>query len=404
MQILIKNAIFQKLWLSYTFTSVASASLPALISLIVLDLYKDLKLLGIILAFRTVGFIVGAVVSGVVTDRFAHKKVLLASTSLRLLATIGIIFCLYFQWFYPLYGIVSLLGIGEGIFRVAYQAMMADIVDDTDLLSANAVNTLSMRLSLTVVPLLGTMAFVSFGGFISMSMVVLLWIVAWGLLLTLKDSHHEHKSPQVDLGKQSIWQNYREGLLEARRHRWFMAGLAALVVWLSAAYSVQQLLLPLISKETFHDEKIIGIALGAYSVGALLASVVMSKYQPKAYGLWGFIGLSLYGLVPLALMGNNTWWIYAAYFLGGVGVEVFNIPWFTAIQREVPKDKIGRISALDFLVSYGMSPLALAILPFFIQFFGQMSVLLVCGGLTIASALLALLVPGTWYMRDPRRE
>lgn len=404
MQILIKNTVFQRLWLSYTFTSVASASLPALISLIVLDLYNDLKLLGIILAFRTVGFIVGAVVSGVVTDCFAHKKVLLVSTSLRLVTTIGIIFCLYHQWFYPLYGIVSLLGIGEGIFRVAYQAMMADIVDDTDLLSANAVNTLSMRLSLTVVPLLGTMAFVSFGGFISMSMVVLLWIVAWGLLLTLKDSHHEHKSPQVDFGKQSIWQNYREGLLEAHRHRWFMAGLAALVVWLSAAYSVQQLLLPLISKETFHDEKIIGIALGAYSVGALLASVVMSKYQPKAYGLWGFIGLSLYGLVPLALMGNNTWWIYTAYFLGGVGVEVFNIPWFTAIQREVPKDKIGRISALDFLVSYGMSPLALAILPFFIQFFGQTSVLLVCGGLTIASALLALLVPGTWYMRDPRRE
>ncbi|NOL48564.1 hypothetical protein [Pelistega europaea] len=87
-----------------------------------------------------------------------------------------------------------------------------------------------------------------------------------------------------------------------------------------------------------------------------------------------------------------------------MGVEIFNIPWFTAIQREVPKDKIGRISALDFLVSYGMSPLALAILPFFIQSFGQMSVLLICGGLTITSALLALLVPGAWYMRDPRRE
>ncbi|NOL48563.1 hypothetical protein HKX40_00215 [Pelistega europaea] len=67
---------------------------------------------------------------------------------------------------------MSFLGIGEGIFRVAYQAMMADIVDDADLLSANAVNTLSMRLSLTVVPLLGTMAFVSFGGVMSMSIVV----------------------------------------------------------------------------------------------------------------------------------------------------------------------------------------------------------------------------------------
>lgn len=400
MQIILHNKIFQKLWLSYTLTSVASAMLPALIALIILDLYKDLKLLGLVLAFRTMGFIVGAVVSGVVTDRFAHKTILLSSTSLRLLATAGIIVCLYNALFYPLYIIICLLGVGEGIYRVAYQAMMADVVNDADLLPANAVNTLSMRLSLTVMPALGTMLYVQVGGLAALMLTVVFWALAWGLIVVLPNAY---RASNIEKPRQSIWENYKEGLLEARRHRWFMAGLGALVIWLSAAYAVQQLVLPLVSKEVFADERVIGVALGAYSAGALLASLVMSKYKPKMYGLLGFIGLGIYGLVPLALMGDNAWLIYFAYFLGGVGIEFFNIPWFTAIQREVPKEKIGRVSSLDFLISYGMSPLALAVLPFFIQTFGQNMILAICGGITMLSAWAVLFVPGSWYMSDPRK-
>ncbi len=175
-----------------------------------------------------------------------------------------------------------------------------------------------------------------------------------------------------------------------------------MAIWLSLGFAVQQILLPVISKEELANERVIGWALGAYSFGALLGSLLLSKYQPKVYGATAFIALGVYGFVPLALMTGNEWIIYMAYFAGGVGIEIFNIPWFTAMQREIPKDKIGRVSSLDFLVSYGISPLSLAVLPYFIAQFGQNFILIFCGVMTLISALAVLLVPGAWHMKEPK--
>ncbi len=398
MNILIKSDIFRKLWLSYTFTSIASASLPTTVTLVILELYKDLELLGFVLASRTLGFIAGAVVSGVIADNFNHKYILVISTFLRFLATIGILFSIYSNLFIVLYCVIFMLGLGEGVFRVAYQSMMANLIPKEDLLSANASNTLSMRLSLTTIPLLTTVAFLSIGWEWLFIGITTIWLIA---LICLYPLEYIQEKP-LTIKKQSLLKNYYEGLQEAVRHRWFIAGLFALLIWLSTSYSIQQLLLPVISKDYFQDETIIGYALGAYSLGALLAALVMSKCNIQAYGLVAFIGLSLYGLVPFSLLGDYPILIYLAYFLGGIGIEIFNIPWFTAIQREVPKDKIGRVSSLDFLVSYGVSPLALAILPFLISSFGSNLLLIICGFMTISAALLALLIPGSFYLKEKR--
>lgn len=48
----------------------------------------------------------------------------------------------------------------------------------------------------------------------------------------------------------------------------------------------------------------------------------------------------------------------AAYVVAGLGIELFNVPWFTATQREVEPGKLARVSSLDFLFSYGLAPRA----------------------------------------------
>jgi hypothetical protein len=42
------------------------------------------------------------------------------------------------------------------------------------------------------------------------------------------------------------------------------------------------------------------------------------------------------------------------------GIELFNVPWFTATQREVEPDKLAGCP-LDFLLSYGLAPVGLAL-------------------------------------------
>lgn len=127
----------------------------------------------------------------------------------------------------------------------------------------------------------------------------------------------------------------------------------------------------------------------------------MSHWRPRRTGIPAMTMLAAYGLTPLALAhAHAAWPIVAACAIGGLGIEIFNIPWFTAIQRQIPPHLQARISSLDFLVSYGMAPIGLAIMPLAISHLGATTVLTGCGLLTLATAA-TLSVPGMAYFRDP---
>ena len=53
-----------------------------------------------------------------------------------------------------------------------------------------------------------------------------------------------------------------------------------------------------------------------------------------------------YGFAPLSLLFPiDPAVVVAAYVLAGVGVELFNVPWFTAAQREIAPDRLARVSS-----------------------------------------------------------
>ncbi len=232
---------------------------------------------------------------------------------------------------------VLLAGLGEGVFRSACQAVMAEVVDEKHRQAANAATTLSLRIALTAVPLATMLSYALAGrqgdaGARGPAVARFLGDRAGDRIAAGRSGA---ASPAADL-----LQEYRDGLHEAIRHRWFIAGLGALAIWLATSYSLQQLVLPLVSRERFGGNTWIGIALGAYSIGAIAGALVLGRWRPRRPGLLAFAGLSLYGLVPLALLVADRSSIVLAYLLGGIGIEVFNIPWFTALQREVPKEMV----------------------------------------------------------------
>lgn len=85
--------------------------------------------------------------------------------------------------------------------------------------------------------------------------------------------------------------------------------------------------------------------------------------------------------------------VIAAYVVAGIGIELFNVPWFTATQREVAPDKLARVSSLDFLLSYGLAPLGLALIAPAIDAFGVTPVLAVCAAACFLLPAAAALVP-----------
>lgn len=182
----------------------------------------------------------------------------------------------------------------------------------------------------------------------------------------------------------------REGVQEARRHPWFVAGLGGLLPVMALGYSATCVALPLVSRDRFGGETVLAVAITAYTVGAIVGAALVARWRPTNVGWWAFAGVGAYALVPLALaISPSPVLVLAAYALGGIGIEVFSVPWFTATQREVPPERLARVTSLDFVESYGCAPLGLALLAPAISAWGLTPVLLGCAAACALGAALA---------------
>ncbi|GAA4601503.1 MFS family permease [Actinoplanes octamycinicus] len=387
---------FLRLSASYAASASASALLPTALTLAVIDQLGGVRALGLVLGARTLGFIAGVLPAGVIADRLPRHRVMAWASGIRAVATVVTLAFFHLPVAFVCAS-VFFVGAGEGVFRTAYQALVGERVPEPDRPAANAVTTVVMRVTLVVGPGLATLLYTQLSLVVCLLAGAVLWAGSALLAVVVRGAPRTAARPGAGAATE-----FRVGLAEARRHRWFLAGLAALAVWLTLAYSVQQLQLPVVSAARFGGYALVGAVLGAYSVGAILGAVLMARWQPRQLGLVAFLGLGLYGLVPISLALSSTpVLIAAAYLVGGIGIEVFNVPWFTAIQREVPTDKLARVSALDFLVSYGMSPIGLVLLPVAGDAWGAGVTLVLAGGATTLACLAALLVPGARRFHDP---
>lgn len=203
--------------------------------------------------------------------------------------------------------------------------------------------------------------------------------------------------------RSSLRREFGEGLREARRHPWFMAGLGALAAVAATAYSVTAVVLPVISRDRYGGEFVLAAATTAYTVGALAGALVAARLPARSQGWVALAGLATSGLAPLSLvLPLHAGVVLAAYAVAGAGIELFNVPWFTATQREMAPDRLARVSSLDFLVSYGLAPVGLALIAPAVAAAGAAPVLLVCAVTCFAAPAAAAFATGARHLSCPR--
>lgn len=382
---------FLRLWTGTTSSGLATWSMPFILGLAVLDGTLSAVALGALLAARTAGFLVAVPAGGLLADRFSRRSVVLWSGLAAALATPVVALGLDTSTLLAAVA-ATVVGAGQGACRPAFQALTAEVVDEPRRQQANAAITFSVRGATLFAPAL-TAAAASFLGTTPLLLATAaLWAVAaflppWRTAAPLRDRAASRPSLATD---------FTDGLREARRHAWFMAGLGALTTVIATGYSATGVLLPVVSRDTFGTEAVLAGALTAYTAGALVGAVVVARWRPRARGWASLAGLSLYGFAPLSLLFPvDPVLVVAAYVLAGIGVELFNVPWFTAAQREIAPDRLARVSSLDFLFSYGLAPVGLALIAPAADTFGADAVLAVCAVLCFSAPALAALVPGT---------
>ncbi|GAA3305785.1 MFS transporter [Nonomuraea dietziae] len=384
---MIKDLPFLRLWCGTTASGLATWALPFILGLAVLDGTLTAAGLGIVLAARTVGFLIAVPVGGVLADRYTRRAVVLTSGLAAATAS-------------PLiaYGLgrsvvlmslaAAIAGAGQGAARPALQALTAEIVDEGRRQQANAAITLAVRVTTLVAPAMTAL--------LALALDIWMLLIGTGVLWLLAALLPPRGTGTTSAYSGGFWTEFTEGIGEARRHPWFLAGLGALAAVIFTGYSVTGVALPLASRDHYSTEAVLAGAMTAYTLGALAGAVLMARWRPRAQGWAALAGLSLYGLVPLSLLSPvHPVVVLVAYALAGVGIELFNVPWFTAAQREVRPRLLARVSSLDFLVSYGFAPVGLALLAPAIDNFGWKPVLAVCAVVCFLGPAVAALAPSS---------
>nr|WP_268251445.1 MFS transporter [Streptomyces avidinii] len=395
-----RDTAFLRLWAGTTASGLATWALPFVLGLAVLHRELGAAALGLVLAARTAGFLAAVAVGGVLADRHSRRAVVLwsalaAAVAAPLLA-LGLGRSLILMTL-----AAALAGAGQGACRPAFQALTAETVAADRRQQANAAMTMAVRTSTLAGPTLTALlaAFVDAGTLLLG--IGLLWLVA-ALLPGRPAAPRPAEASPAPAGpvapapapRASLRAEFVDGIREARRHPWFLAGLGALTAVIALGYSATGVALPLVSRDRYGTEWVLAAAMTAYTVGALGGALVTARRRPRSEGWSALAGLALYGFAPLSLMlPVHPAVVIAAYVVAGIGIELFNVPWFTATQREVAPDKLARVSSLDFLLSYGLAPLGLALMAPAIGVFGVTPVLAVCAGACFLVPAAAALVP-----------
>ncbi|MCY0958396.1 MFS transporter [Streptomyces sp. H27-H5] len=393
----LRDPAFLRLWAGTTASGLATWALPFVLGLAVLHRELGAAGLGLVLAARTAGFLGAVAVGGVLADRHSRRAVVLWSALAAAVAapllTVGLGRSLVLMAV-----AAALAGAGQGACRPAFQALTAEVVDADRRQRANAAMSLSVRTSTLAGPALTALL----AGFVDVRTLLwgigLLWLVAAFVPgRGASPDPSTERPPHVSFRAEFI-----DGIREARRHPWFLAGLGALTAVVALGYSATSVALPLISRDRYGTEWVLAAAMTAYTVGALGGALLTTRRRPRSPGWMAFAGLAAYGFAPLSLMlPVHPLVVIAAYVVAGIGIELFNVPWFTAAQREVAPDKLARVSSLDFLVSYGLAPVGLALIAPAIDVFGVTPVLAVCAAACFLVPAAAALAPTARHFGRP---
>lgn len=393
------RADFARLWTGNTASGLATWALPFVLGLSVVNGLLGPLEVGAALAARTLGFLTAVPIGGVYSDRLGPRRAILAASVLAACGIPLIVIGFGAEGAARLALVLAgaaISGFGQGACRPAYQAITPLVVPRERLQAANAALSLSVRVTNLLGPLAATGLALYAGVPAALLVVAALWLTS--ALLPPFPPRPEPRPAAAD-GRgpfRRFFADFAEGLAEARRHPWFVAGLAALTAMIATGYSVSGVLVPILSEERYGGPALLASSATAYTLGALITAFWIARWTPRRIGMVALIGLSLYGLVPFSLLiGGPIAVPIVAFFIAGVGIELFNVPWFTAVQREVPKDRLARVSSVDFVFSYGLAPLGLAAIAPLAELFGTGPVLLVCGMTCIAAPLLALLHPAS---------
>jgi DHA3 family tetracycline resistance protein-like MFS transporter len=393
----LKHRDFALLWSGQAVSQLGDGVFTVTVALEALRVDHSPIGLSYVLAARLLPAVMFTLVGGVIVDRVPRRLVMLAADLMQgaAVAVVAVLVATHAIHLISLVVMALVFGVGDALFFPAAMAITPEIVPSEMLLGASALTSTSMQVGRVLIgPALG-------------GLVVGLLGVAWGFGINAASfavsaatlAAMSTRSRPIPSGESPL-ADIREGLRFLFSQRWLWVTTLGAALGNFVAFSPLGVLVPLLVKRELHGGGIaLGLVLAAGGLGGVVASVVLGNREPPHRRLvhlwlgWGLSGVGVLGLglVPDVWLAGGV--AFVTYGLDAYGSVLFN----PLIQQGVPDVLLGRVSSVDYVLGYALSPLGLVAAGAAADLIGVRTTLIIGGAITALTTLIPLL-PG---VRDP---
>lgn len=392
---------FGLLWSGLTISLIGDGIFFVALPLQVFAITDDAAALSVVLISWTLPSVLLLVWGGLLSDRFERRTMLGVGNAMQGLAIagVGVLALTDSITLISLAALVALYGAGEAIFGPAFGAIVPDLVSRDQLVEANSLDNFSRPFALRVAgPALGGVIIANFGLGRAFLVDATTFLVA-GIAFAMIKPRGAARAEQ-GLVREEVTAGFRF----VRSQPWLWGGLLSSAIGLLAFYGPWQALVPyVITHNLGGDEGALAAVLAVGGIGAVLASILIGQRSlPRRYLTTLYVSLSL-GTLMLAGFGvaGRIWQAIAASFVMGALFTTGIIVWNTTMHRLVPREILGRVSSVDWMVSTSLIPVSLLLTAPVASIAGPRTTLIGAGTLGALGVGAFLLVP---KVRSPERE
>lgn len=316
---------------------------------LVLQLTDSPLLVGVAMAFRTVGWLLGPL-GGIAVDRMDGRRLLILTQSANLFQA-AIMLGLIWRGDVQVWEILTLAfisGIAAAMDWPVRTIVMADLVEKPLLVNAVAFNRMAQDVTQIAGPLLSGsfIALFDFRGAYGLIVAVNIANVALTVLA-------RSPSRSVPTGSLSVWKELREGVGHIRTNRSAQGILLLAAAANFVGFTFGQTLLPVMARDVFKTGPMgLGLLMTALGIGALIASLaVASRHNWQGKGAVMLISFLAWPAM-LAALSVSPWYATSFVILLATGaVQSLTMTTTTSLLLTcIPEEMKGRVMGVRALM------------------------------------------------------
>jgi MFS family permease len=379
-----------------TISFLGTAFATVALAFAVLELTGSKADLGYVLAARSVPTIAFLLVGGIWSDRLPRHHVMVVSnvvSGLSQAATAILLFSGHAQ-IWQLAVLAAVGGMSSAFFFPASSGIVPQTVPEAKLQQANAVLRLGRNSSFIVGGALAGLVIHA----TSPATGIAIDAASFAAAALLVGAMHLPASLRME--GSNFFADLQLGWREFTSRTWLWAIVLQFGIVNAVVQGTEGVLGPAISQQHFQGALGWGLILAAESTGLIVGGVILLRRQPAQILLVATFGVLLtlpflLGLAaPLPFVG-----VLVLAFVAGIGVETFGILWDTAMQQEIPADRLSRVYSYDALGSWALIPLGFAIAGPVSEAVGARATLMGAALLSLVATVAVLFVPEVRNLR-----